>query len=303
MEWNHQFIETNGIRMHLVRHGAGHPVVLLHGWPEFWYAWRKNIPTLAEQFDVIAPDLRGFGQSDKPRGTASEAYTIDHHVEDLKGLIDALGLPRIGLVSHDVGSSVAQAFTRRYPDRVAGLFFFNVLYPGVAQRLAGPENMTETWYQGFHQQPWAADLIGSSRAATRIYFGNMLSHWAHDPRTFDDDLEAWVDNFLATGNLQGGFNWYTAIFPARLAMMRGDGAAPPPIPHPTRVRWGASEPFMKPDYADRLGESFTDLDYAVVPEAGHFVHYEQPDFTNREIAGFFEGLAAAGRFTPTIAES
>jgi pimeloyl-ACP methyl ester carboxylesterase len=85
--------------------------------------------------------------------------------------------------------------------------------------------------------------------------------------------------------------------------MRGDGAPPPPIPHPTRVRWGASEPFMKPDYADRLGETFTDLDYAVVPEAGHFVHYEQPDFTNREIAGFFGGLAAARRFTPTIAES
>ena len=206
MEWNHQFVETNGIRMHMVRHGAGAPVVLLHGWPEFWYAWRKNIPTLAETFDVIAPDLRGFGQTDKPAGAAAEAYTLDHHVEDLKGLVDALGLARIGIVSHDVGSSVAQAFARRYPDRVAGLFFFNVLYPGVASRLAGPENMPETWYQGFHQQPWAAELIGSSRDATRIYFGNMLSHWAHDPRAFDDDLEAWVDNFLAPGNLQGGFN-------------------------------------------------------------------------------------------------
>ena len=90
--WNHQHRAANGVRLHYVRHGAGTPLVLLHGWPEFWRTWRKNIPPLAERFDVIAPDLRGFGESDKPARPALEGYTLDHHVEDLRALADGLRL-------------------------------------------------------------------------------------------------------------------------------------------------------------------------------------------------------------------
>ena len=129
--WNHQFTVANGIRLHYVRHGAGLPLVLLHGWPEFWLTWRKNIGPLADHFDVIAPDLRGFGESDKPALPALEGYTLDHHVEDLRGLAAALGLGRFGIVSHDVGAYVAQAFARTYPEHLIGLFFFNCPYPGI----------------------------------------------------------------------------------------------------------------------------------------------------------------------------
>ncbi len=263
------------------------------GWPEFWFVWHKNIPALASSFDVIAPDLRGFGRSDKPAGSAAEAYTLDHHVADLLGLLDALGLERVGIVSHDIGAMVAQAFSRKYPTRIVGLFFFNLPYPGIGARWAAPEHLNEIWYQGFHQQPWAVDLLSSSRDAARIYFGNMLAHWAYDDHAFDEDLEAWVDNFLAEGNLQGGFNWYTAIFPQRLAIMRGEAPPVPPIDAPTCVRWGEHEPFMLIEFADRLSDFFTILDFKPVPDAGHFVHYERPDYANREIATFFKGLASA----------
>lgn len=290
-DWHHHIAEVNGIAMHYVRHGQGMPLVLLHGWPEFWFTWHKAIPTLARSFQVIAPDLRGFGQSDKPPGAALDAYTLDHHVADLAGLADALGLERFGIVSHDVGAMVAQGYARQHPERLAGLFFFNVPYAGVGGRWSEPEHLNEVWYQGFNQQPWAADLIGASRENIRIYFGNMLAHWAHDPRTFDDDLEIWVDNFAAPGNLQGGFNWYSAIFPQRLAIMRGDLPPQPPIAVPTKVRWGRHDPVMRIDFADRLPDYFTDLDFAPAPDAGHFVQYERPAYAAAEITSFFERLA------------
>lgn len=287
-KWNHQLANVNDIELHYVRHGDGDPLVMLHGWPEFWYAWSKVIPSLSASYDVIAPDLRGFGLSEKPDGCATEAYTLDHHVNDLLGLLDHLEIERVGLVSHDVGAMVAHLFARRHPERVAGLFFFNLPYAGIGARQTAPENMNEIWYQGFNQQSWAAELVGYNRDTVRIYFRNLLAHWAQDENVFEKDLEVWVDNFLEPGNLQGGFNWYSAVFPLRIAMMRGEAAPVPPIDTPTCVRWGENEPFMKVEYADKLGDYFTDLDFKSVADAGHFVHYQRPNLAIREIQKFFK---------------
>ena len=134
-EWNHQYLDANGIEIHYVRHGAGLPLVLLHGWPEFWFGWRKNILALAEAgFDVVAPDLRGFGDTEKTALPDPPRDLLKEYVEDLRGLVDALGFERFGIVSHDVGAYVAQGFARKYPDRLSGLFFFNCPYPGIGER-------------------------------------------------------------------------------------------------------------------------------------------------------------------------
>jgi pimeloyl-ACP methyl ester carboxylesterase len=118
MAWSHAYAEANGIRIHHVRHESGTALVLLHGWPEFWYSYRKNVPVLAERFDVIVPDLRGFGNTEKPGLPDPPSGFLDVLVEDLKGLANFLGIARFGLVSHDVGSFVAQAFARKYPERL-----------------------------------------------------------------------------------------------------------------------------------------------------------------------------------------
>jgi pimeloyl-ACP methyl ester carboxylesterase len=223
-DWNHQFIDVNGIRMHYVRSGrkGAPPLLLLHGWPEFWYTYHKIIPALSAHYDVIAPDLRGFGQTDKPAGSALSSYRLEDHADDMLALIEALNLGPVGIVSHDVGAMVTQAIAQRAPDKLRGLFFFNCPYPGIGARWCAPKHLNDIWYQGFHQQPWAAELLATSREAIRIYFGNMLRTWAHDPASFTDaDVEKWVDNFAQPGNLQGGFNWYAAIFPRRLAIMEG----------------------------------------------------------------------------------
>ena len=283
--WNDRFLEANGINIHYVRHGEGYPLVLLHGWLEFWYGWRKNIPVLAESFDVVAPDLRGFGDTDKPGGPPDEL--LGDLVEDLRGLADSLGFERFGLVSHDVGAYVAQAFARKYPGRLSGLFFFNCPYPGIGGRWADAESVNEIWYQSFNQQPWAASLVGENRKTCETYFRHFLDHWAHEPGLFDEDLHLWVDNFMKPGNLQGGFGWYISTNKSRLDLIRNGPSQLPRIETPTRVRWGESDPILKVDWADRLGGYFTDLDFSPVREAGHFVHYERPDLANREIQEFF----------------
>ncbi|MBA4170092.1 MAG: alpha/beta fold hydrolase [Chloroflexi bacterium] len=117
------------------------PLVLLHGWPEFWYVYHKNVHTLAEHFDVIVPDLRGFGDTDKPGLPNPPGALLDLLVEDLSGFTAALGIHRFGLVSHDVGSFVAQSFARAYPEKLIGLFFFHCVYPGIGKRWLEPESV------------------------------------------------------------------------------------------------------------------------------------------------------------------
>ena len=288
--WSHDHVEANGVRVHYVRQGAGEPLVLLHGWPEFWYVWRKNIGPLSERFDVIAPDLRGFGESEKPELPDPPGRLLDELVQDLRGLADALGLEKLGIVSHDVGSFVAQRFAARYPERVRRLFFFNCVYPGIGKRWLEPDSVTEIWYQSFHQQPWAADLVGSSREVCGIYLKHFLDHWAHEPGVFDEDFEAWVDNFMRPGNLQGGFDWYAGVGEARMKMMREGAPDLPKIEPPAFFLWGESDPILKIRWADRLGDYFAEFEMEPAPGAGHFVHYERPDLANDRITRFFSGL-------------
>ena len=264
--------------------------MLLHGWPEFWFVWRKNIPALAKRFDVIAPDLRGFGESEKPPLPEPPGGLLDELVEDLRGIADALGIERFGIVSHDVGSFAAQRFAARYPERVLGLFFFNCVYPGIGRRWLEPESVREIWYQSFHQQPWAADLVGSSREACGIYLKHFLDHWADEPGVFDEDFEAWVDNFMRPGNLRGGFDWYVGVGEARMKMMREGAPDLPKIQPPAYFLWGESDPILKVRWADRLGDYFADFELEPATEAGHFVHYERPELANGRITRFFLGL-------------
>jgi len=285
----HSVVKANGIDIHVARagEGSGPPVVLLHGWPEFWYVYHKLVPRLSDLFDLIMPDLRGFGATEKPYAGRSDQNTAQVMAEDLLALADQLGLERFGLVSHDVGSLISQVAARLAPAHIDGLFFFNCVHPGIGRRWAEPEHLAEIWYQSFNQKPWAAELVGSSREACRIYFASMLAHWAKDDHAFDADLEIFVDNFMAPGNLQGGFNWYVSAHAARMAVMKGEAPSLPPIDLPTHVLWGRHDPVIKAEWTDNIGESFRDIIVEIAEDAGHFVHYEAPDLAAKRIAAFF----------------
>jgi pimeloyl-ACP methyl ester carboxylesterase len=284
-------LPADGVSLHLARAGSGRPLLLLHGWPEFWLTWAPCMRRLEARFQLLAPDLRGFGASDKPSTGPSRAAGPEVHAADALALLDHLGIAKVGVVGHDVGAYVAQALARQQPERIAGLFFFNCPYPGIGRRWAEAGHLIEIWYQSFHQMPWAAGLVGSSRDACRTYIGHFLRHWAHDPHVFDADLEAWTDNFLRPGNLQGGFNWYLSVATARAAVIREEVPPLPKIALPTRIMWGRHDPILKVEWVDRIGEFFEDPEVTIAEDAGHFVHYETPDAAAAEIAAFFDRLS------------
>jgi pimeloyl-ACP methyl ester carboxylesterase len=283
-------LPANGITVHLARAGRGRPLLLLHGWPEFWLTWAPCMQRLQDRFQLLAPDLRGFGASDKPTARPSRAAGPEVHAADALALLDQLGIGRVGLVGHDVGAYVAQALARQNPERIAGLFFFNCPYAGIGRRWAEVAHLIEIWYQSFHQMPFAAELVGSSREACRLYIGHFLGHWARDPHAFDADLDVWVDNFMRPGNLQGGFDWYLSVAEARAAVIRQEAPPLPKIALPTRVMWGRHDPILKAEWVDRLGEFFENPQVTIAEDAGHFVQYETPDAAAAAIAAFFEGL-------------
>ncbi len=286
---DHLTVAANGASFHLARNGAGKPLLLLHGWPEFWLTWEPLMHRLAPRHALIAPDLRGFGASDKPAGP----WGASDHAADVLGLLDALGLGRVGIVGHDVGGAVMQVLARRAPERIAGLFFFDFVYPGIGRRMGAPDRLNEIWYQSFHQTDLAPVLIGASRAACAAYIGHFLRHWSHRKEAFDDVHDAFIANFLAPGNLDGGFAYYRAAHAARLAMMDGSAPLLPPIGIPTAVRWAQHDVLFPPEWTDRLGETFTDLDMSILPDVGHFPHREDPDRAAAEIAAFFARIAWA----------
>ena len=139
---------------------------------------------LADRFTLLAPDLRGFGDSDKPDGPFGAA----DHAADLAALLDALGLETVGVVGHDVGGGVMLPLARRIPERLAGLFFFGFVHPGIGGRMAEPDRLNEIWYQSFNQMPFAPALVGASRETCRAYIGHFLTHWAHRKDAFEPVL-------------------------------------------------------------------------------------------------------------------
>jgi pimeloyl-ACP methyl ester carboxylesterase len=230
--------------------------------------------------------LRGFGDSEKPDGPFGPA----DHATDMIALLDALGIRQAGIVGHDVGGAVMQPLARMGPERVAALFFFDFVYPGIGPRMGAPDRLNEIWYQSFNQMDLAPSLVGASRGTCEIYISHFLRHWSHRKQAFDDVLSRFIDNFMKPGNLVGGFAHYRAAHAGRVAMMKGEAQALPPITAPTCVRWAEHDPLFPYAWTDGLGATFANLDLAPFPDVGHFPHREDPDRAAGEIASFFDRL-------------
>ena len=266
---------SNGVPIHYLRRGTDSLVLLLRGWPGFWYDWRAVIPELATRADVIAPDFRDFGHSGQPTGAAADVFAPNNHANDIVTLMDHLELDQALLIGHDIGPVVAQTLAQKAPDRFPRLVLLNPPHPGIGARRFEPEATPEFWYYNFHNLHWAPDLVAYDRNTHRMYLHHFYDHWVGRKVTVDPlEFEAIVDNFARPGVFAGTIGFYRA----RAAQRRGPASASraEPILQPTRILWGALDPVIKSDWSDRLGEYFSSTKLDVLPDAGHFLPFEAP---------------------------
>ena len=281
----HHTINVRDANFHVVTTGKGMPLLFIHGWPEFWLTWEPVMTRLADRFMLIAPDLRGFGDSDKP----TSEFGPPDHARDMVALMDAMGIQKFGVIGHDVGGAIIQPLARLASERIFGLFLFNFVYPGIGGRMGAPDRLKEIWYQSFNQMDIAPHIIGASRESCKAYIGHFLTHWTHQKTAFADVMDVFIDNFMKPGNLEGGFAHYKASHAGRIAMMKGETLYADPIAVPTCVRWSRHDPLFPYEWTDKLHETFLNLDLGPFEGVGHFPHRENPNQAAKEIAAFFNG--------------
>jgi pimeloyl-ACP methyl ester carboxylesterase len=268
---------VDGFCLSYDRSGSGEPVILLHGWPGDRTDYRVLGPALADSFDVIVPDLRGFGESDKHPADPGEQYSASAQARSVTGLIRELGLERPVLAGYDVGSWTAQTVAREAPDLLRALVITPPL-PGAGQRVFDADAQREFWYQAFHQLPLSVQLIDGAPGAVRDYLAHFWSHWSGPSFALDDDALAHLVSVYGTpGAFTASIGWYRA---SAGTVARSAGEQPPAfdgrIAVPTTALWPEHDPLFPQAWSDRLDEFFSDITVSFVDGAGHFAPLEFP---------------------------
>jgi haloacetate dehalogenase len=270
MDREHGMAAVNGIRVHYVREGAGPPVVLLHGWPQTWFCWRLLMPLLAERFTLIAPDLRGYGLSDKPAG----GFDKRTMAADVRALVHELGHERVALVGHDRGARVAHRYALDHPGEVDRLAVLDIIptramFARIDQQLA-----RGFWHWLFHLQPDLPELLvgGNIEAYLRWFF----ERWTHNRPPVEEAVPEYVRAFEAPGALRAGFHDYRATFPDDLDADDASAAAGEKLTMPVLALWGATGLTGTLPVVDIWSEYATDVGGEAVGECGHFLPEEQP---------------------------
>jgi pimeloyl-ACP methyl ester carboxylesterase len=266
---------TDGFRLAYERAGGGPPVVLLHGWPGARHDYRDVLTRLAGDADVVMPDLRGFGESDRHDRPPREAYSAEAQAASVLGLIEELELDRPVLVGYDIGSRIAQRIARDRPDAIRALVLSPPL-PGAGDRILTQDGMREFWYQPFHRLSLSHELIDGNPQAVRTYLTHFWDHWSAPGWSLPADrLDELVDLYARPGAFTASIAWYRA---GSGAVAQSASEQPPaePLTIPTTVLWGEHEPLFPVAWSDRIPEWYADFELQVLDGVGHFAPVEAP---------------------------
>ena len=289
---DHRYAELEGCRIHYVTRGEGKPIVFMHGFPQFWFLWRRQLEDLGTDHAVHALDMRGYNLSDKPQDV--EAYRMRHLLGDLKGLVEELGIAPFTLVGHDWGGIVSWAFALKYPELLERFVIIDSPPPF-------------TWNRDLRESPKQREAVNymlelskaSPEPEQMLAAGDfaMLDRMlerigSSDARLTDEERAAYHEAWAQPGALTGGLNYYRAAqmgeqvaaggvaeeYEAKIRSMR--------IEVPTLVIWGERDPALLVGLTRGLEQWIPDLRLEVLPGAGHWVPYERPDEVNRLIRDF-----------------
>ena len=274
---------VNGVRLHYVTQGAGPLLVLLHGFPEFWYSWRYQIPALAKHFTVVAPDMRGYNESDKPNGVAN--YHIDRLTGDVGGLIQAFHTERAVIVGHDWGGGVAWAFAANYPHMTQQIVVLNCPHPGAFQKALkeNRQQLRRSWYLFYFQLPWLPEL--GLRLFRRRFIEQAFRGMAARKEAFpEEDLYKYAEALRIPGSARAAINYYRAAFRHRL---RSGVLHLPQISSPTLLIWGEEDMALGKELTYDMDEYFSGrFEIKYIPKCGHWVQQEQPELVNQYLLDF-----------------
>jgi pimeloyl-ACP methyl ester carboxylesterase len=268
---------VDGFALAYDRSGAGDPVVLLHGWPGDRTDHAALVSLLAADAEVVVPDLRGFGASDKHPAPPAEAYSAAAQARSVLGLVDELGLAYPVLAGYDIGSRIAQAAARAAPERLRALVISPPL-PGGGRRVLEPEAQREFWYQPFHNLRLVEELLDGRPEAVRPYLRHFWSHWSGPGFEPDDRrLDHLTEVYAPPGAMTASVAWYRAGS-GMVAMSLAEQAPAPEdrIAVPTTILWPEHDPLFPPAWSDRLGDFFGDVQVRHLAGAGHFTPVEAP---------------------------
>lgn len=276
-------IKVNGIRIHYAAAGPedGELLVLLHGFPEFWYGWRKQMPYFAERgYRVVAPDQRGCGESEKP--TAVSEYTYDKLGGDIAALIHGLGREKALVVGHDWGGAVAWWLAANRPGVCRKVAILNVPRPDVMARALkrSRKQLKKSWYIFFFQVPRLPEKWMSRNGCE---MGIRSLKGTSRKGTFtDDDIRRYVEAWSRPGALRGMINWYRAALHSFVRPPRFK-----PVDVPLFVIWGRKDRFLGEELAEPGLRDCRDGRLRFIDEATHWVQHEEPERVNRELEEFF----------------
>jgi epoxide hydrolase 4 len=281
-DFDHRYATINGIRMHYVQAGTGDQlVVLLHGFPECWYSWRYQIPLLAEQYTVVAPDMRGYNETEKPKS----GYELDVLVADIAALIKHMGRERAIVIGHDWGGAISWAIAIARPDLVERLVIMNVPHLG----MFGPgaklsvRQMLRSWYIVFFQIPWLPEAL--MRATEFQFVGNSLRRDIRDSKQkiSDDVVRFFTQAMARPGALTAAINYYRRGLLHTGGIFKGTGLR---VAAPTLLIWGEEDAYLGKELVPGTERFVPQLQVRYIAECSHWVQQDRPDLVNGYLREF-----------------
>ncbi|MBW4651259.1 MAG: alpha/beta hydrolase [Kastovskya adunca ATA6-11-RM4] len=275
--WQHEYITSNGIRLHYVTQGEGPLMLMLHGFPEFWYSWRHQIPEFAKDYKVVALDMRGYNESDKP--SEQSAYVMEEFIKDVEGVIAGLGYEKCVLVAHDWGGAIAWNFAYAHPEMVERLMVLNMPHPAkFAAGLQTPQQLLKSSYIFLFQLPMLPEwlLQMNDYALLRNAFREM----AINKNAFSEaDIEAYKNAAAKPGALTAMLNYYrNAIgsFAQEWDLLTV----------PTLMIWGESDQALGKELTYGTEEYVQDFRLKYIPNCSHWVQQERPELVSQYMREF-----------------
>lgn len=284
----HRYLEVAGARLHVAEAGEGPPVVLLHGWPQHWWVWRKVIPALAEERRVICPDLRGFGWSEAPRGR----YEVQGFADDALALLDALELEQVELIGHDWGGYAGFLLCLMAPERVCHYLGLGIVHPFFEPPKPSPAALKRTAYQFIIATPG----LGSSvfRFAPG-FVRQVLTQGSHpDMRWTREELDCFAESFRAPDRARASSHVYRSFLLRELPRLKKGHYRSQRLTVPTRVLWGETDPVIRADILAGYEPYADEMSVEMVERCGHFIAEERPEVVIERARELFGSVAVSG---------